>query len=110
MFCLSDNPYNTYISAANFKSPKELAKFLTIVGKNESYYISLLKEKDKYYPYINPNEETGMCNICRHLNERMKDKICNFHLIFFYTKHLVLNKNTFHIFHKYQQEYTWTFP
>jgi hypothetical protein len=45
-------PNNTYISAANFKSPKELAKFLTIVGKNESYYISLLKEKDKYYPNI----------------------------------------------------------
>ena len=62
-------PNNTYISAANFKSPKELAKFLTIVGKNESHYISLLKEKDKYYPYKNPIEETGMCNICRHLNE-----------------------------------------
>jgi hypothetical protein len=33
------------------------------------FHDSLLKEKDKYYPYINPSEETGMCNICRHLNE-----------------------------------------
>jgi hypothetical protein len=62
-------PVVSGISAANFKSPKELAKFLTIVGKNESHYISLFKEKDKYYPSKNPSEETGMCNICRHLNE-----------------------------------------
>ncbi|XP_063431104.1 glycoprotein 3-alpha-L-fucosyltransferase A-like [Mytilus trossulus] len=61
-------PVNTYISTSDFTSPMKLARFLKKVGNSETSYISYLKEKDKYYTYSNPNDETGMCNLCRLIN------------------------------------------
>ncbi|CAC5393352.1 FUT-1 [Mytilus coruscus] len=65
-------PVNTYILTSDFASPLKLANFLKMVGNNETSYNSYLKEKDKYYNYSNPNDETGMCNICKLLNRRYK--------------------------------------
>lgn len=61
-------PKNTYVSTRDFKTPKELAEYLKNLGRNETLYTDILKEKDKYYYQSNSHFEGGMCDICRLLN------------------------------------------
>ncbi|CAC5417657.1 unnamed protein product [Mytilus coruscus] len=65
-------PQNTYISTSDFKSPQNLAAFLKKIGTNETRYISYLKEKNKYLFHTDPNFQSGMCDICYHLNVRQQ--------------------------------------
>ncbi|XP_063431106.1 glycoprotein 3-alpha-L-fucosyltransferase A-like [Mytilus trossulus] len=60
-------PQRTYISTSDFESPKKLATFLKILGRNETRYISYLKEKDKYVDEYG-KLKAGLCDICSHLN------------------------------------------
>ncbi|CAC5410837.1 FUT-1 [Mytilus coruscus] len=60
-------PQKTYILTSDFESPQKLAAFLKMLGRNETRYISYLKEKDKYMD-IYGKLKAGLCDICYHLN------------------------------------------
>ncbi|XP_052077328.1 glycoprotein 3-alpha-L-fucosyltransferase A-like [Mytilus californianus] len=58
-------PNNTFVLVSDFKSPKDLADRLKIIGGNEALYTEMLKQKDKYTAFSDPNEETGIWGVCR---------------------------------------------
>ncbi|XP_005100401.1 4-galactosyl-N-acetylglucosaminide 3-alpha-L-fucosyltransferase 9-like [Aplysia californica] len=75
-------PKGTYINAADFSSPKELAEYLLYLDQHDEEFIKLLKEKDKYFnlyedfllkpPWGNFNmeyryEATAFCHMCHRL-------------------------------------------
>lgn len=65
-------PQKTYISTSDFKSPQKIATFLKTIGSDEKSYISYLKEKDKYLFQTDLNFQSGMCDICYHLNVKQQ--------------------------------------
>lgn len=60
-------PRSTFINTKNYKSPEALAKYLMHLASNESEYVSVLKEKDKYLLQNNKTEQS-LCSLCKMLN------------------------------------------
>lgn len=58
-------PNNTFVLVSDFKSPKDLAHRLKTIGGNETLYTEMLKQKNKYTAFSDPNEETGIWGLCR---------------------------------------------
>ena len=65
-------PKGTYINSFDFASPKELAMELKRIGNNESLYIRILQEKDKYILPVDHREKTinkFQCDMCKYLHD-----------------------------------------
>lgn len=64
-------PANTFISSNDFKSPEELARFLKVVGSNETKYMFYLQTKNKFVNTLDLMP-LGMCSLCEKLNNKFK--------------------------------------
>ncbi|XP_059156159.1 alpha-(1,3)-fucosyltransferase fut-1-like [Physella acuta] len=74
-------PSETFLNAADFKSPEELAKRILYLDSHDDEYIAMLKEKDKYfsiyedYPLYRANpvfmeyryEAVAFCQLCQRM-------------------------------------------
>ncbi|XP_059139024.1 3-galactosyl-N-acetylglucosaminide 4-alpha-L-fucosyltransferase FUT3-like [Physella acuta] len=63
-------PTGTFIDAADFESPKALARFLQQLGQNKTEYIKILKRKNRWVSEQTPSIH---CHVCEMLHE-MLDK------------------------------------
>ncbi|XP_067658404.1 glycoprotein 3-alpha-L-fucosyltransferase A-like [Haliotis asinina] len=58
-------PKGTYINAADFSSPKELATYLKYLETNVTAYAEILEAKSRYtHSYIGTTYESAFCDIC----------------------------------------------
>ncbi|XP_046375748.1 alpha-(1,3)-fucosyltransferase C-like [Haliotis rufescens] len=58
-------PKGTYINAADFSSPKELAKYLKYLETNVTAYAEILEEKSRYtHSKLVATYESAFCDIC----------------------------------------------
>ena len=55
-------PFNSYIDARNFTSPKELARFLIDIGNDEEKYSSYFEWKEKYTSV--ETSDNYLCDLC----------------------------------------------
>ncbi|KAK7480095.1 hypothetical protein BaRGS_00028655 [Batillaria attramentaria] len=65
-------PEGTYIDAADFRSPAELARHLKYLEANATAYEAILKRKDRYRPQY-PHRR-AVCQMCRMLHENNQGK------------------------------------
>nr|XP_022291913.1 glycoprotein 3-alpha-L-fucosyltransferase A-like isoform X2 [Crassostrea virginica] len=75
-------PKETFLSAMNFSSPKDLAETLKTIGSNESLYLEYLKKKDDYFALDQTTMfRDAMCDTCKmmeQLNGRKPHTKANF--------------------------------
>ncbi|XP_046381435.2 alpha-(1,3)-fucosyltransferase C-like [Haliotis rufescens] len=57
-------PKGTFINAAHFSSPKELAKYLIYLEKNVTAYARILENKSRYRNDNGETYESAFCDIC----------------------------------------------
>ena len=62
-------PKHSYINIKDFSSPRELAKYLTILNKNDTLYNEYFHWKKDYTCYGTPPSMSMACSICRHANK-----------------------------------------
>ncbi|CAC5401661.1 FUT-1 [Mytilus coruscus] len=68
-------PKATFISTSDFKSPKELALYLSDVALNKTKSLTYIKAKDRYVTYADIDLlERGACSLCENLNSDNKRK------------------------------------
>lgn len=60
-------PPNSYINAADYKSPEDLGQYLKYLDQNKTEYIKYLQWKNDYYAEELDLEQTLWCDICRDL-------------------------------------------
>ena len=73
-------PEGTYINRFDFASPKLLAEELKRIGNNESEYIRILQEKDKYTlsdDFQLKVVHKFQCDLCKYLRNIHNDKVTN---------------------------------
>uniref|UniRef100_A0A915PQZ0 Fucosyltransferase n=1 Tax=Setaria digitata TaxID=48799 RepID=A0A915PQZ0_9BILA len=63
-------PTGSYIAADEFKSPRELARYLEFLSQNTSAYLKYL-EWTKYYQ--KPTRMDASCALCKYLHEHVND-------------------------------------
>lgn len=64
-------PPNSYIDIADFDTPKDLAKYMTLIDKNDTLFNSFFSWKEKY---VFQKADTETCQLCEYLN-KFKDKV-----------------------------------
>ena len=67
-------PKHSYINIKDFSSPRELAKYLTILIKNDTLYNEYFHWKNDYTCYGTPPSMSMACSICRHANKYTSTK------------------------------------
>ncbi|XP_063414149.1 4-galactosyl-N-acetylglucosaminide 3-alpha-L-fucosyltransferase FUT6-like [Mytilus trossulus] len=72
-------PEGTFIPTIKFKSPKQLAAFLTKIGSSEQKYTSYLRKKHSYsLTNWESNFKTAICDLCTQIkNEKLANKKIN---------------------------------
>lgn len=60
-------PPNSYINAAHFKSPYELAKYLDLLNNNDALYLSYFDWKKEFEYQFNPTK--SFCELCNKLHK-----------------------------------------
>ncbi|KAK2183377.1 hypothetical protein NP493_314g01006 [Ridgeia piscesae] len=66
-------PVHSYINIRDFSSPRELAKYLDILDKNDTLYNEYFHWKKKYTCHNTPPGLSVECLVCRHANEHIND-------------------------------------
>ena len=66
-------PAHSYISIRDFSSPRELAKYLDILDRNDTLYNEYFHWKKKYTCHNTPPGLSLECLVCRHANEHIND-------------------------------------
>ncbi|XP_052768024.1 alpha-(1,3)-fucosyltransferase C-like [Mya arenaria] len=62
-------PEGTYVNAADFRTPENLADFSNTLGSDEERYIEYLRRKDNYKVITEQeNVQTAFCALCWRLN------------------------------------------
>ncbi|GFN73899.1 alpha-(1,3)-fucosyltransferase [Plakobranchus ocellatus] len=61
-------PKDTFVNAADFKTPEALGQYLRQLGQNKARYIEMLKKKDNYLS-VKPREKFH-CTLCKALHTR----------------------------------------
>ena len=61
-------PPHSYISVADFASPKDLADYLHLLDKNDALYLKYFEWKKDWEVVRKPLN--GWCDLCKKLNER----------------------------------------
>lgn len=64
-------PEGTFIDATKYLTPKDLAKTLLKIGKNEALYRNILLKKQLFKSYLDP----WMCRLCQKLHSGGKNSI-----------------------------------
>ena len=72
---LRHHPPHTYISTADFESPKELAKYLLFLDRNPSEYLSYFWWRDYYKTFV--NSVHNRCILCNQFQEFFTGKHVN---------------------------------
>ncbi len=60
-------PPHSFINIADFKSPKDLAEYLTLLDKNDALYMEYLQWRKHYTVVKTPMK--GWCDLCAKLND-----------------------------------------
>jgi alpha-1,3-fucosyltransferase len=60
-------PLHSYISVADFKTPKDLANYLILLDKNDALYLKYFEWKKDWEVVRRPTD--GWCELCRKLND-----------------------------------------
>ena len=65
-------PPHSFINIADFKSAKDLADYLTLLGKNDALYMEYFQWKKHYAVVRSPMK--GWCDLCAKLNDPDQEK------------------------------------
>ncbi|KAG7155879.1 Alpha-(1 3)-fucosyltransferase C-like 9 [Homarus americanus] len=70
-------PINSYINALDFKTPKELAKYLELVAENATMYNKYFEWKNKYIVELGHPFSPMVCDLCSKLHDPTQFKLSN---------------------------------